>query len=158
VSGRFIPVHDLEPEYVIMSMRRFAFAVLFPAAAALSTNTAAAEPVIPSSATVAPAAQDTTFKAEGSYSLNVAVGGQAMAMTFVAEKKADGTLTGVFRHAEMGEFTTTSFKVEGRKLAISIETPGGTAMILMAVQPDNTVEGEWSMAGDGSKISGKKTS
>ena len=136
---------------------RLPFAALLPVAFALAVNVAAAEPTPAAGIREARAAQDTTFKPEGRYDLNVAVEGQPMVMSFVVEKKADGTFAGVFRHSEMGEFGSTSFKVEGRKLTVGIETPGGPAMVVMTVQPDNAVEGEWSMSGDGSKISGKKT-
>lgn len=136
---------------------RLSLAALLPVAFALSATVATAMPTPPAAVGEARVAQDTTFKPEGRYDLNVAVEGQPMVMSFVVEKKADGTFVGVFRHSEMGEFGSTSFKVEGRKLTVGIETPGGPAMVVMTVQSDNAVEGEWSMAGDGSKISGKKT-
>jgi len=104
------------------------------------------------------AAPDTTFKPEGDYTIDVAVGGQVMVMTFVVEKKADGSFSGLFKHAEMGEFATTSFKVEGRTMSMGIMTPGGPATVTLTVTKENAVEGEWSMQGDGSKILGKKTS
>jgi hypothetical protein len=101
---------------------------------------------------------DTTFNAEGSYSLTLTVGGQAMSMTFTVAKKADGTLAGVFRNAELGDLPTTGIKVEGRTMTIGVESPAGPANVTLTVKADNTVEGEWSMAGDGSKVSGKKDS
>ena len=104
------------------------------------------------------AAPDTTFKPEGNYTIDVAVGGQVMVMTFVVGKKADGSFSGLFKHAEMGEFATTSFKVEGRTMLMGIMTPGGAATVTLTVTKENAVEGEWSMQGDGSKILGKKTS
>lgn len=140
-----------------MSTRRLTLVAVLPLAVAVLPMAAAAEPS-PMTGAITAAASDTTFKPEGSYTLNVAVEGQGMVMTFVAEKKADGSYTGVFRHAEMGEFPTTSLKVEGRKLTMGIETPGGPASVVLTVLPDNSVEGEWGMTGDGSKISGKKTS
>jgi hypothetical protein len=137
------------------SIRRFALAALLPAIVALVPGSAAA-----ASATTAATgvAQDTTFKPDGSYTLDVAVGGQALTMTFVVEKKTDGSFVGVFKHAEMGEFATTSFKVEGRKMSMGIVTPGGPATVTLMVNKENVVDGEWAMEGDGSKISGKKAS
>lgn len=138
------------------TIRRFAIASLLPMAIALLPDTAAASVRMPTAS--ARAAQDTTFKPEGTYTVDVAVGGQSVTMSFVVAKKADGSLGGVFKHAEIGEFATTDFKVEGRKMWMGIVTPGGPATITMNVAKDNVVEGEWSMAGDGSKISGKKSS
>lgn len=142
-------------------LRPLALAVLLPAAIAFVPDAALASSA-PSSTTAATAlplvAPDTTFKPEGRYALDLSVGGQALAMTFTAEKKPDGTYSGLFKHDEMGEFTTTSFKVEGRKLLLSIETPGGPAKVELTVNADNTVEGAWGMEGDGSKIAGKKVS
>lgn len=142
------------------SIRRFAAVALVPVAIALLPVVAGAEVRDGGSELVSErlsrTSQDTTFTPVGSYSLDVAVGGQAMSMTFVAAKKEDGTIGGVFKHAEMGEFPTTSFKVEGRKLTMEIVTPGGPATVTLTVNKENVVEGEWSMQGDGSKISGKK--
>lgn len=138
-------------------MRRIAFAALLPVLMAVMPRSAAAAPTI----SVAPAAHvvsDTAFKAEGNYTLTLTVDGQAMTMALVVEKKADGTFSGVFRNAELGDIPSTSFKLEGRTMTIGVQTPGGPAGVTLTVKPDNTVEGEWGMAGDGSKISGKKES
>jgi hypothetical protein len=140
------------------SFRRLSIAGLLPVALAVVASVAVAEPTPSPIASVTPAAQDTTFKPEGSYELNVAVEGQGLVMTFVATKQPDGSYAGVFRHTELGEFGTTSFKVEQRTLTITLETPGGPAKVVMTVAKDGTVSGEWGSAGDGSKISGKKTS
>lgn len=136
-------------------IRRIALSALLPAIVALLPGSAAAVSVATSTSGVA---QDTTFKPDGSYTLDVAVGGQAMTMTFLVEKKSDGTYTGVFKHVELGEIPTTNFKVEGRKLSMGIVTPGGPGTVTLTVNKENVVEGEWAMEGDGSKISGKKSS
>ncbi len=136
-------------------IHRFVLAAFLPAAVALLPDSAAAaSPTISAPRT----AQDTTFKPDGSYTIDVAVGGQALTMTFVVEKKTDGSFAGVFKHAEMGEFATTSFKVEGRKMSMGIVTPGGPATVTLTVNKENVVDGEWAMEGDGSRISGKKAS
>lgn len=138
-------------------LRRAAIVALLPVTIAILPNIASA-----ASRAATPitdhAAQDTTFTPSGNYTLELAVGGQAMTMTFTVEKKPDGTLAGVFKQAEMGEFPTTSFKVEGRKMVVEVVTPGGPATVTLTVSKDNTVDGAWSMESDGSKVSGKKTS
>lgn len=136
-------------------IRRIALTALLPAIVALLPGSASATSVTPDTPC---AAQDTTFRPDGSYTIDVAVGGQAMTMTFVVEKKSDGTYTGVFKHVELGEIPTTNFKVEGRKLSMGIVTPGGPGTVTLTVNKENVVEGEWAMEGDGSKISGKKAS
>jgi len=135
--------------------RCLALAALLPILAALLPHSAAASSVIVSASRIA---QDTTFRAEGGYTIDVAVGGQAMTMTFVVEKKSDGTYSGVFKHAELGEIPTSSFKVEGRKMSMGIVTPGGPGTVTLTVNKENVVEGEWAMEGDGSRITGKKSS
>ena len=136
-------------------IRRFVLAALLPVAVVLLPDSAAAATTTLSAPRPA---QDTTFKPDGSYALDLAVGGQAMSMTFTVEKKMDGSFAGVFKHAEMGEFATTSFKVEGRKISMGIVTPGGPATVTLTVNKENVVDGEWAMEGDGSRISGKKSS
>jgi len=137
-----------------MRTRRVAFIAALAAAAAVVPSVAAAAPVTTPASVVA----DTTFNPVGSYALSVSVAGEAMTMAFTVEKKVDGSFTGLFKHDAMGEFATTSFKVEGRTMKLSIETPGGPANIEMTVAEDNTVTGAWGMQGDGSKIAGKKVS
>ncbi len=136
----------------------FAFAFAFALACTVAPRTAAALPSAVASATAVVLAADTTFKPEGGYTLNMAIEGQPLVMSFTVDKKADGSFVGVFRHAEMGEFTTTSFKVDGRKLTVTVETPGGPATVNLTVAADNAVDGDWTMTGDGSKIAGKKNS
>lgn len=140
----------------MLDIRRATLLAMIPVISVLLSDAQSATDHPPLSATLA--APDTTFKPEGNYTIDVAVGGQIMVMTFVVEKKADGTFSGLFKHAEMGEFATTSFKVEGRTMSMGIMTPGGAATVTLTVNKENAVEGEWSMQGDGSKILGKKTS
>lgn len=140
----------------MLDIRRATLLAMIPVISVLLSDAQSATDHPPLSATLA--APDTTFKPEGNYTIDVAVGGQIMVMTFVVEKKADGTFSGLFKHAEMGEFATTSFKVEGRTMSMGIMTPGGAATVTLTVSKENAVEGEWSMQGDGSKILGKKTS
>lgn len=140
----------------MLDIRRATLLAMIPVISVLLSDAQSATDHPPLSATLA--APDTTFKPEGNYTIDVAVGGQIMVMTFVVEKKADGTFSGLFKHAEMGEFATTNFKVEGRTMSMGIMTPGGAATVTLTVSKENAVEGEWSMQGDGSKILGKKTS
>jgi hypothetical protein len=143
--------------YLYPAMRRLLLAALVPVLVTVVARQASAAPVVPVSAITRPVA-DTTFKPEGSYSLNLTVSGEAMSMTFTVEKKADGTFAGVFRNAELGDLPTTGIKVEGRTLTIGVQSPVGPAQVTLTVKSDNAVEGEWSMAGDGSKVAGKKDS
>ncbi len=137
-------------------IRRFAALVLLPVAIATFPQIASAAPLgtTPRADRVA---QDTTFTPNGNYTLELAVGGQAMTMSLTVEKKSDGSFTGLFKHAEIGEIPSTSFKVDGRKMVMEIVTPGGAGTVTLTVSKENTVDGAWSMEGDGSKIAGKKT-
>ena len=137
-------------------MSRLLATVAVPLVLVMSSTVAAAE-TAPKSAMLEWTA-DTTFTPEGSYTLDVTIEGEAFKMAFTVAKKPDGTWGGLFKNDDIGDYPTKSFKLEGRTMTMTIETPGGPAMIVLTVKADQTVEGEWSGAGDGSKITGKKVS
>lgn len=138
------------------SLHKFAAFVLLPVGIAVAPCVAGASPVSGTGAALS-VTTDTTFNPSGSYTLDLSVGGQAVTMNFSVQKKADGSFEGVFKHEQIGVLPTTSFKVDGRKLTMSVVTEGGPATITLTVNKESIVEGEWHMEGDGSKISGKKS-
>ncbi len=142
------------------SLTSLSLLLLWPALVALPKANESANQWSPNhsavGASAAAARQDTTFKPTGTYQLDLAVGGQPISMMFTVEKKSDGALSGVFKSEALGEIPTTSFRLEGRKMLIEVLTDGGPASVTLSVNKENAVEGEWTMQGDGSKISGKK--
>jgi hypothetical protein len=117
-----------------------AFALLFPAAARaqVETKPAAIDPV-------------------GKYAVQAVVQGQAADFDMVIEKKEDGSYTGSLSNPNFGQTLISSLKVEGRTLKMVLTTSQGVeALAEVTVAEDGTLDGSWSMQGDGGKMTGKK--
>lgn len=93
----------------------------------------------------------------GKYAVQAVVQGQAMDFEMVIEKKEDGTYGGKLSNPNIGESLIASLKVEGRTMKMVLSTPQGTeAVAEMTMAEDGTLDGSWSMQGDGGKMTGKK--
>lgn len=93
----------------------------------------------------------------GKYSVSAVVQGQAADFEMVVEKKDDGSYTGTLSNPNFGTSIITSLKVEGRIMKIVLATPQGVdAVAELTLNTDNTVDGSWSMQGDGGRMTGKK--
>lgn len=93
----------------------------------------------------------------GKYAVQAVVQGQAADFDMVIEKKDDGTYTGSLSNPNLGTSTIVSLKVEGRTVKMVLATPQGTeAAAECTVAEDGTLDGQWSMQGDGGKLTGKK--
>jgi hypothetical protein len=93
----------------------------------------------------------------GKYAVQAVVQGQAMDFEMVIEKKEDGTYGGKLGNPNIGESLIASLKVEGRTMKMVLSTPQGTeAVAEITVAEDGTLDGSWSMQGDGGKMTGKK--
>ncbi len=94
----------------------------------------------------------------GKYAVSAVVQGQPADFELVIEKKEDGSLGGTMSNPNYGTSVITSLKVEGRKVTMVIATPQGvSANVEFTLAEDNTVDGSWSMEGDGGKVTGKKS-
>ena len=94
----------------------------------------------------------------GKYAASVVVQGQPADFELVIEKKEDGSLGGTMSNPNYGTSVISSLKVEGRTVKMVIATPQGVAAnIEFTLLEDNTVDGAWSMEGDGGKVTGKKS-
>lgn len=128
-----------------MKIRPFAalaLAVLLPAALGAQEETKPATP-----------AMDPV----GKYVVQAVVQGQAMDFEMVIEKKEDGTYGGKLANPNVGESLIASLKVEGRTMKMVLSTPQGTeAVAEVTMAEDGTLDGSWSMQGDGGKMTGKK--
>ena len=119
-----------------------AFVFLIPAAARAQSEAKPAAPAI---------------DPVGKYVVQAVVQGQPADFDMVIEKKDDGTYTGTLSNASFGTSTIVSLKVEGRTVKIVLATPQGTeAVVECTVAEDSTLDGQWSMQGDGGKVTGKK--
>ncbi len=128
-----------------MKIRLFAalaLAVLLPAAAGAQEEAKPAAPAI---------------DPVGKYAVQTVVQGQAMDFEMVIEKKEDGTYGGRLGNPNIGEILIASLKVEGRTMKMVLSTPQGPeAVAEVTLAEDGTLDGSWSMQGDGGKMTGKK--
>ncbi len=126
----------------IRLLAAFALALALPVAARAQDSTKAAAPAI---------------DPVGKYQVSAVVQGQPSDFDMVIEKKADGTYTGTLTNPNFGTSTVASLKVEGRTLKLVLATPQGTeAVAEVTLAADGTLDGTWSMQGDGGKMTGKK--
>ena len=126
----------------IRLLAALALAVLLPVAAA------AQEAVTPATLAIDPV---------GKYFVQTVVQGQAADFDMVIEKKEDGTYGGKLANPNFGESYVASLKVEGRTMKLVLSTPQGTeAVVEVTLAEDGTLDGSWSMQGDGGKMTGKK--
>jgi hypothetical protein len=126
----------------IRLLAALALAVLLPAAAGAQGEVKPAAPAI---------------DPVGKYAVQAVVQGQAMDFEMVIEKKEDGTYGGKLGNPNIGESLIASLKVEGRTMKMVLSTPQGTeAVAEVTLAEDGTLDGSWSMQGDGGKMTGKK--
>lgn len=102
----------------------------------------------------APAAKD--VDPVGTYDLVVVVQGASMTSTIKIEKKPDATLGGTVSTDAYGTFPIAAIKVGGQTLTISLYAQDGSPITITLTLEGDQVSGEWSMANDGSRITGKK--
>jgi len=118
---------------------------------------AAAPVAAPAASTPAPAARGgRNIDPAGMYDVNITAQGNAMAVNALIEKKPDGTWGGQVTGDAIPPLPIKSVTVSGNTVKIVVTAPdGGDAYINMIVD-GNDVSGDWSMTGDGSKITGKR--
>ena len=93
----------------------------------------------------------------GRYAVSTVVQGQAADFEMIVEKKEDGSYGGTLSNPDFGTSIISSLKVEGRTMKIVLATPQGVeALAELTLREDNTIDGTWSMQGDGGKMTGTK--
>ncbi|MHB1312345.1 MAG: hypothetical protein ACYC3L_10030 [Gemmatimonadaceae bacterium] len=128
----------------IRLLAALAFAVLVPVAARAQGDPKPAEPAV---------------DPVGKYTVSAVVQGQAADFDMTVEKKEDGSFTGSLANPNFGTSVISSLKVEGRKLTLVLATPQGVEAVMeLTLAADNSIDGNWSMQGDGGKVTGKKSS
>lgn len=126
----------------IRLLAALAFAVIVPSAARAQGEAKAAAPAI---------------DPVGHYTVSTVVQGQAADFEMTVEKKDDGSIGGTISNPGFGTSIISSLTVEGRTLKLVLATPQGVEAVMeLTVAADNTVDGNWSMQGDGGKVTGKK--
>jgi hypothetical protein len=107
----------------------------------------------------APAATDSTKDIDpvGTYTVYLTAQGNAMTTTTRIDKKADGTYTGTVNGDGLPPLPVNSVTVTGNRVKLSVTAPDGSEAIIDMIVKGDDITGQWSMANDGSTISGKKT-
>lgn len=127
--------------------------ILCVAMAAVAAG-APARAVMAQAAPPAPAAGN--IDPVGTYDLNLTVQGATISSTIQVEKKADATFGGTVTAQSYGTFQIASVKVSGKTMTISIYAQDGSPVAITLTLDGDQVTGEWSMANDGSRITGRK--
>jgi hypothetical protein len=93
----------------------------------------------------------------GTYVCYITAGGNAMTTTTRIDKRADGTYGGTVNGDGIPPLPVNTVTVTGNKVKLSVTAPdGGEAIIEMWIKGDD-ITGQWSMANDGSNLTGKKS-
>jgi hypothetical protein len=114
---------------------------------------------IPDKPAPAPAKADSTKDVDpvGTYTTYITAGGNSMTTTTRIDKKADGTYTGTVTADGIPVLPVNTVTVTGNKIHLSITGPDGGEAIIDMVLVGDDITGSWSMAGDGSRLTGKKS-
>jgi hypothetical protein len=133
-------------------------------AAAAATIASAAPRIISSQAipdkpAPAPTAPDSTKDVDpvGTYVVYLTAQGNAMTTTTRIDKKPDGTYGGTVNGDGIPPLPVNSVTVTGNKVRISLSAPDGSEAVIEMIINGDDITGSWSMANDGSSISGKKS-
>ena len=113
--------------------------------------------LLPAGARAQDAAKPAALDPVGKYSVQAVVQGQAADFELAIEKKEDGTFGGTLSNPNYGQSIIASLKIEGRTMKMVLATPQGVEAVAdLTVAADGTIDGTWSMQGDGGKMTGKK--
>jgi hypothetical protein len=113
----------------------------------------------PAPATPPAAAVDTTKDIDpvGTYTTYLTVQGNAFTSVAKIEKRADGTYGGTVTGEGIPPLPVNSVTVTKNKIHLSISAPDGSEALIDMIVVGNDITGSWSMAGDGSKLTGTKS-
>ena len=104
-----------------------------------------------------PADSTKDIDATGTYTVYLTAQGNAMTTTTRIDKKPDGTYTGTVNGDGIPPLPVNSVTVTGNRVKLSVTAPDGTEAIIDMIVKGEDITGSWSMANDGSAITGKKT-
>lgn len=107
-------------------------------------------------AAAAPAAPAAMVNPAGKWLLGLVAQGQSMEVTLELVKLTDGTWSGSIGTAAFGTIGLSKASLSGKVLTATFPVPTGDMGTMVLTINGDTMEGEWSMPGDGSKVSGKR--
>jgi len=147
-----------QQESATMTPRIFllaAAATIASAAPRIVSSQAIPDKPAPAPATPADSLKD--IDPVGTYTVYLTVQGNAMTTTTRIDKKEGGGWTGTVNGEGLPPLPVNSVTVTKNKVKLSISTPDGTEAIIEMLVNGEDVTGQWSMANDGSKLTGKKS-
>lgn len=141
-----------------MTARLYVFAAAAIIASA-APRTVASQAIPDKPAPAKPEATDSTkdIDAVGTYTVYLTAQGNAMTTTTRIDKKADGTYTGTVNGDGIPPLPVNTVTVTGNRVKLSITAPDGSEAIIDMIIKGDDITGQWSMANDGSTITGKKS-
>jgi hypothetical protein len=107
----------------------------------------------------AAATTDTTKDVDpvGTYTTYITAQGNSLTTTTRIDKNADGTYGGTVTAEGIPPLPVNSVTVAGNKIRVSITAPDGSEAVISMVLTGDDITGSWSMSGDGSSLTGKKS-
>jgi hypothetical protein len=91
----------------------------------------------------------------GTYQVNLTAQGSPMMLTAKIDKRREGW-GGQVTGDGVPLLPVKSVTVRGNTMRIVVTAPDGTDAIINIILTGTDITGDWSMAGDGSKVTGKK--
>ena len=126
-----------------------------------TTTTVSGTPVLrPAPAPAAPAsapASAAAFSPAGKWVVGLVAQGTNMEVQLELVPLADGGWTGTITSTAFPPFPITKATLTGKRMVATFAIPtGDMATMTLEFDGGDLVEGEWTMAGDGSKLTGKR--
>ncbi len=96
------------------------------------------------------------YSPAGKWSLGLVAQGQSLEVVMELATLPDGSWSGTLSSAAFPPIQSTTATLNGKQLLLSFPVPTGDTGSMTLTFDGDLVEGEWSMPGDGSKVSGTK--
>jgi hypothetical protein len=134
-----------------------AAATIASAAPRIAASQAIPDKPAPAPTPAVPADTTKDIDAVGTYTVYLTAQGNAMTTSTRIDKKPDGSYTGTVTGDGIPPLPVNSVTVTGNKVKLSVTAPDGTEAIIEMIIKGEDITGQWSMANDGSAITGKKS-
>ena len=114
------------------------------------------KPPAPTDTAKAPADSAKDIDPVGTYTVYLTAQGNAMTTVTRIDKKDDGGWTGSVTGDGIPPLPVTSVTVKGKMVRVTVTAPDGSEAVIEMIVDGEDISGQWSMANDGSRLSGKK--
>jgi hypothetical protein len=136
-------------------MKAIASTLLLIAAAACATAPSAAPAPAAAPAAPAVAAAPAAVNPVGNYEFTTSLQGQILTGR-IEVSGTPGAYAGRVTSSATEPIPITKVAVDGQNLTIEGETPNGTLTIKLTMAADGAFTGNWTLAGDGATLTGKR--